>query len=140
MGGVPFHRADGRDEAWAGTLLHVRVVATLVAIVAAGCYALVAALPLLLTPWALAAYLALELAFVGFYVARARELNQQPEHEHLPDGHDAQEVMAAFMRQVKFFKMTKEYVEPWFNNSPISSVLQGNMLELLAYGFFYKSV
>ena len=138
--GVPHHRADGRDEAWAGTLLHVRVVVALVALVAAGAYALIAALPLLLPPWALAAYLARELAFVGFYAARARELNQQPEHEHLPDGHDAQEVMAAFMRQVKFFKITKGYVEPWFNNAPLDSVLQGNMLELLAYGFFYKSV
>lgn len=120
--------------------MHARAVLGLAASFAAIGAACSLARPLLSTAWWLWLYLPVEALFAGFYCVRARQLARQPDHEHAPEQHNASEAIASFLRQIRFFKVTKEYVEPWFNDTPLSNVFQGNILDLLSYGFFYKSV
>lgn len=41
------------------------------------------------------------------------------------------------MRKAKGISF-EEYIRPWFLNAPMSAIKQGNVAEMLTYGFFYR--
>jgi hypothetical protein len=87
----------------------------------------------------LAAYAVAELWFVRHYHRRARELNQQPT-PHKPAGCDGAANSAAYMRLSQYFKFSDKYLSPWFLGAPMEAIKRENVLDLLAYGFWYSTM
>ena len=80
-----------------------------------------------------------EVCFVPYYFRRAHQLNQQPTPHRPPDCNGAVN-MSAYMRVSQYFKFSDKYLCPWFCGAPMQSIKHGNVLELLAYGFWYSTM
>jgi hypothetical protein len=122
--------------------LHLRALTGLLAsgaVVAAACgaYALLA--------FACGAWpymLAVEAAFYLFaWRARVKELSKVPE-SHAPEGHDPLELISRFEASAHVIKRTAssyDIIGLWHHNAPFEALTRGNVRELLAWGFGYKS-
>jgi hypothetical protein len=82
---------------------------------------------------------AYELAFAVWYFFRARALSNAP-CASVPAKYDADKVVAAYLNQSIFFRFNERYATPWFMDTPLHLVARGNLADLLAYGFWYKTV
>lgn len=82
---------------------------------------------------------ACELAFAVWYARRARCLSNAP-CASVPAKYDADRVVAAYLNQSIFFRFNERYATPWFMDTPLHLVARGNLADLLAYGFWYKTV
>jgi len=87
----------------------------------------------------LAFTLAYEFVFAVFYALRARQLSNAP-CKSVPENYDADKVVAAYLNQSIFFRFNERYATPWFMDTPLHLVARGNLADLLAYGFWYKTV
>jgi len=87
----------------------------------------------------LAAALAGEWIFGAWYCRRARQLSRAP-CASVPANYDADRVVAAYLDQSLFFRFNERYATPWFMDTPLHLVARGNLADLLAYGFWYKTV
>ncbi|GMH46108.1 hypothetical protein BSKO_14072 [Bryopsis sp. KO-2023] len=90
-------------------------------------------------------FLALEAGFFVFSQWRAVLFNRQPERIE-PPGHDAWGCFKKFIEsaQLKDEKENllmdiRDYTTVWFRGAKFEDVKRENMMDLLAYGFWYKS-
>jgi hypothetical protein len=86
-----------------------------------------------------AVVLAYEAVFAVWYALRARALSEAP-CKSVPENYDADKVVAAYLNQSIFFRFNERYATPWFMDTPLHLVARGNLADLLAYGFWYKTV
>jgi hypothetical protein len=87
----------------------------------------------------LACLAGVELAFAVWYARRARALSEAP-CASVPANYDADRVVASYLNQSIFFRFNERYATPWFMDTPLHLVARGNLADLLAYGFWYKTV
>lgn len=92
-------------------------------------------------PHAWPAWIALEGAFLALWFSRKRRLDRVPDAHH-PEGHCAISAFGRFSRSIP--NMARDYscqdlVSMWFDGPEESEVKRGNVRDLLAYGFGYRS-
>lgn len=119
--------------------LHLRAVGVLIAAVVAAVVLLPVAIfcaPLLVPAWLVA-----EAAFFFVFLAKLRRLTKAPQQPRLA----AHEPEIAFRRWIEsHYYITRtvcleDYMATWFPGVPMRSICRGNVLDMLAQGFFYKS-
>jgi hypothetical protein len=119
--------------------LQLRAVGVLAAAVIAAVVLLPVAIfcaPLLVPAW-----LAAEAAFFFLFLAKLRRFSKAPMQPRLP----AHEPEVAFKRWIEsHYYITRtvsleDYMATWFPGVPMRSICRGNVLDMLAQGFFYMS-
>jgi hypothetical protein len=95
--------------------------------------------------WQLAPVLIFIISEASFYILwyqkRFREWNAQPE-VHAPSRHEALQLFNRFLELQSGQPEQRginAYFSIWFRGAPFHSILRGNVEELMAYGFWYKS-
>lgn len=121
--------------------LQLRCAAALtVTSAAAGVLAYWAA-PLLL-PWGAVLFAAAEVAFYFTWHRKREKLDAIPE-VHEPDNHDGwaffEKWHASSQYNVRFLAIA-ELIKCWFDNVPTMEIRRGNAAELVARGYFYKTL
>jgi hypothetical protein len=121
--------------------LHARAVAGL--LVAGGLLALAGGAALLALPRLWPLWAAAEAGFLLLWLARKRALDRVPaQHYTGPDGHCALDTIRRFHRSLPLISESIDsygLVRPWFHGAPVESIRRGNVRELLAYGFGYRT-
>ncbi|GBF95505.1 hypothetical protein Rsub_07855 [Raphidocelis subcapitata] len=119
--------------------LHARGVAALLlagALLAVGCAGALLALPRAWPVW-----LAAEAAFLLAWLARKRRIDRVPDQHHPPD-HCAVELIERFTRSVPVISRhceSYDIIGMWFRGAPAGSIKRGNVRDLLAFGFGYRT-
>lgn len=84
-------------------------------------------------------YTLIEAAFVLVYWQKHKQVNQQPAC-HEPAGHDPKPVIKSFLRHLTQVESPQDYLSPWFLGAPMASIKRGNVEEMFAYAFWYRSL
>lgn len=124
--------------------LQFRCVAALTitsaALGAAAYWAAAALLPW--APWVGTTAVAIEVAFYFIWHRKRAMLDAIPE-VHAPDNHDGwaffEKWHASSQYNVRFLAIA-ELIKCWFDNVPTMEIRRGNAAELVARGYFYKTL
>lgn len=99
------------------------------------------ALLLLLLPVWPVLWIVGEALFFLEWCRRLQQLNKVPEKQE-PDNHDGSAVFAKFLEASKYlvnYITMQQLVSTWFRKVPVSQILRMNTVDLMTYGFWYRT-